>query len=155
MNIKKEIHPAFDELGNFYEDYVFAAIAGQLEADNEKDPGFMADVACVALNKLPAKYIRHHVDMTFYMTPAEGIIILLGMYVGAIMMTSAVIGLIAEQLRWMSPYSDLTSIKDVDESHLDNITAGGPTLDGAESWGVRGKLFSLSHSKKPLGLSNR
>lgn len=30
--------------------------------------------------------------------------------------------------------------RDVDESHLDNITPGGPTMDGAESWGVRGKL---------------
>jgi predicted Co/Zn/Cd cation transporter (cation efflux family) len=71
MKYKKEIHPAFDDLFNFYEDYVFATIANHLVDEHEDDPGFLADVACVALNKLPCKYIRHHVDMTFYMTPDE------------------------------------------------------------------------------------
>jgi signal transduction histidine kinase len=40
----------------------------------------------------------------------------LGMYVGAIMMAAAVIGLVADQLRWMTPYSDIisTGITDTD-----------------------------------------
>jgi signal transduction histidine kinase len=38
----------------------------------------------------------------------------LGMYVGAIMMAAAVIGLIAEQLRWMTPYSDTISTGNID-----------------------------------------
>jgi len=71
MKTKKEIHPAFDDLFNFYEDYVFAAISNQLVDEHGENPDFLADVACVALNKLPSKYIRHHVDMTFYMTPEE------------------------------------------------------------------------------------
>jgi hypothetical protein len=30
-----------------------------------------ADVLCVALNNLPARYVRHDVDMMFYMTESE------------------------------------------------------------------------------------
>jgi hypothetical protein len=71
MKYKKEIHPAFDDLFNFYEEHVFSAISDLLVDEHDQDPGFMADVACVALNQLPCKYIRHHVDMTFYMTPDE------------------------------------------------------------------------------------
>ena len=44
----------------------------------------------------------------------------LGMYVGAIMMTAAVIGLITEQLRWMTPYTDFSSLKVVDEDKIRN-----------------------------------
>ncbi|WP_035159419.1 MULTISPECIES: late competence development ComFB family protein [Cobetia] len=29
------------------------------------------DVACIALNQLAPRYIRHDVDMAFYMAPAE------------------------------------------------------------------------------------
>ena len=32
---------------------------------------FLTDVACVALNRLPARYIRHKVDMAFYMPQDE------------------------------------------------------------------------------------
>jgi competence protein ComFB len=31
----------------------------------------MADVACVALNRLPPQYYRYEVDMAFYMSPNE------------------------------------------------------------------------------------
>ncbi|MDH4052638.1 MAG: late competence development ComFB family protein [Rubrivivax sp.] len=31
----------------------------------------LADVACVALNRLPARYIRHAVDLAFYQTERE------------------------------------------------------------------------------------
>jgi hypothetical protein len=31
------------------------------------------DVACVALNRLPARYIRHKVDLAFFLTEHEGI----------------------------------------------------------------------------------
>jgi hypothetical protein len=31
----------------------------------------LADVACVALNRLPARYIRHAVDLAFYQTEQE------------------------------------------------------------------------------------
>jgi hypothetical protein len=31
----------------------------------------LADVACVALNRLPARYVRHDVDLMFYLTEHE------------------------------------------------------------------------------------
>ena len=31
----------------------------------------MADVACVALNRLPQRYVRHTVDFAFYQTTLE------------------------------------------------------------------------------------
>ena len=31
----------------------------------------LADVACVALNRLPPRYIRHEVDLAFYLGDAE------------------------------------------------------------------------------------
>ena len=39
----------------------------------EKGDGqdFLADVMCVALNHLPAKYYRHTIDMIFYLADGE------------------------------------------------------------------------------------
>ncbi len=35
------------------------------------DADLLADVACVALNRLPPRYIRHAVDFAFYLTDRE------------------------------------------------------------------------------------
>ena len=35
------------------------------------DPELLADVACVALNRLGSRYIRHTVDLNFYLTEKE------------------------------------------------------------------------------------
>ena len=35
------------------------------------DDDLLADVACVALNRLPPRYIRHQVDLAFHMTEKE------------------------------------------------------------------------------------
>lgn len=35
------------------------------------DPELLADVACVALNRLPPRYIRHEVDFSFYLSDRE------------------------------------------------------------------------------------
>jgi hypothetical protein len=35
------------------------------------NPALLADVACVALNRLPARYIRHEVDFVFYLSERE------------------------------------------------------------------------------------
>jgi len=32
---------------------------------------FTADVCCLALNELPPRYIRHDIDMAFYLTSAQ------------------------------------------------------------------------------------
>ena len=34
-------------------------------------PALLADVACVALNRLPSRYIRHEVDFVFYLSERE------------------------------------------------------------------------------------
>lgn len=61
-----------NHISNYYELVVSEEIRAQL-ASRASAPGmdFMADVACVALNRLPPKYFRYEVDMAFYMSPNE------------------------------------------------------------------------------------
>lgn len=61
----------FEQVHNFYERVVFEAVAGQSSTHPEFTPDMLADVACVALNRLPARYLRHDVDMMFYLTESE------------------------------------------------------------------------------------
>ena len=37
----------------------------------EKNSDFLLDVACYALSRLPARYMRHEIDMAFFLSPAE------------------------------------------------------------------------------------
>ena len=37
----------------------------------DKDNSFIADLECLALNQLPPRYIRHEVDMAFYLPNSE------------------------------------------------------------------------------------
>ena len=58
---------------NFYEKAVFASVQEQAGhyphlADNDDT---LADIACVALNRLPPRYIRHDVDFAFFQTEHE------------------------------------------------------------------------------------
>ncbi len=59
-----------DSVHNYYEQMVFDQL---LRASDraKSDQEFMADVACVALNRLPSRYVRHDVDMTFFLTPDD------------------------------------------------------------------------------------
>ena len=62
----------FSSLYNHHEREVFAAVgemAPQFPALNNDD--LLVDVACVALNRLPPRYIRHEVDFSFYLTEPE------------------------------------------------------------------------------------
>ena len=61
-----------NHISNYYEQVVSDEIRRQLSS-REKEPAmdFKADVACVALNRLPPKYYRYEVDMAFYMSPNE------------------------------------------------------------------------------------
>ena len=62
----------FTGIHNFYETLVLEAISDSaLTNDELNDTDFLEDVACVALNNLPAKYVRHDVDLMFYMTTSE------------------------------------------------------------------------------------
>lgn len=56
---------------NYYEGEVTHQIeqmAAQFPQFNEAD---LLDVTCIALNKFPAKYYRHGIDLKFYMTNSE------------------------------------------------------------------------------------
>ena len=62
----------FSSLHNFYERLVFEYICDVLvENYQECDEEFFQDVACYALTRLPARYIRHDIDMAFYLAPGE------------------------------------------------------------------------------------
>lgn len=61
-----------NHISNYYEQVVAAEIHRQLDREpQESSLDFMADIACVALNRLPPKYYRYEVDMAFYMSPTE------------------------------------------------------------------------------------
>lgn len=62
----------FDNINNYFEKLVFTVIQSKLSKNIlDSDEDFVADIACVALNQLPSRYVRHNVDMIFYMTPDE------------------------------------------------------------------------------------
>lgn len=62
----------FEDLHNYYEHLVIQHIMETLVQPGETpDRDFLEDVACVALNQLPARYVRHQVDLAFYMPEQE------------------------------------------------------------------------------------
>lgn len=61
----------FDSIHNYYEPLVNEAMMKIMAAGETLDSDDLEDVACVALNKLPARYVRHTVDMVYYMTTDE------------------------------------------------------------------------------------
>ncbi len=62
----------FASVYNFYEHLVFEYIVERLQEQYpDEDEEFFLDVACFALTKLPARYIRHEIDMAFYLEPGE------------------------------------------------------------------------------------
>lgn len=62
----------FESIHNYYEMLVNTAVREQLaDSDRLSDQDFIDDATCMALNQLPARYVRHTVDLMFYMTPDE------------------------------------------------------------------------------------
>ncbi|PCJ21764.1 MAG: hypothetical protein COB04_02255 [Gammaproteobacteria bacterium] len=59
----------FGSIHNYYERQVLEAVRSTVVAGTDDDS--IADIACVALNHLPPRYIRHDVDMRFYLSPEE------------------------------------------------------------------------------------
>jgi hypothetical protein len=66
-------NPDFSQLFNHHEREVFAAVmaAAPDYPDISISKDLLCDVACVALNRLPPRYIRHTVDFSFYLTEQE------------------------------------------------------------------------------------
>lgn len=63
----------FSSVHNIHERAVYDAVRKSLErypgvADNDD---LLADVACVALNRMTPRYIRHDVDLAFFLTTKE------------------------------------------------------------------------------------
>jgi hypothetical protein len=62
----------FDTIQNHHERAVADAIrAASAHYPHLSDNGQLADIACVALNRLPPRYIRHEVDFAFYLSDKE------------------------------------------------------------------------------------
>ena len=59
-----------DSIHNYYEGLVIENLRAIL-GDDFGNNDYVADIACVALNHLPPRYIRHDVDMAFYLSPNE------------------------------------------------------------------------------------
>jgi len=61
----------FEQVHNYYERLVFDEVVRRSNSYQDFTNDMLADVACVALNRLPARYVRHDVDMMFYLTEQE------------------------------------------------------------------------------------
>ncbi len=62
----------FSTIHNHHERAVFdAVLAAATNFPALATPELLADVACVALNRVPSRYIRHDVDFSFYLTDKE------------------------------------------------------------------------------------
>lgn len=62
----------FESVHNYYEHLVYDEILQNLEKyELEMDAQLLEDVACVALNRLPTKYVRYDIDLAFYLTSEE------------------------------------------------------------------------------------
>ena len=61
----------FEQVHNYYERLIFEEVARRAQTHPAFTADMLADVACVALNRLPARYVRHDVDMMFYLTEKE------------------------------------------------------------------------------------
>lgn len=62
----------FETIYNYYEKLVSSALQDQLGGmERAPDQDVIDDITCVALNQLPARYVRHTVDLVFYMSADE------------------------------------------------------------------------------------
>ncbi|MFT5541062.1 MAG: hypothetical protein ACI97K_000082 [Glaciecola sp.] len=59
-----------DDIHNYYEHLVLEKMEA-LGFNKSKSADYLADVTCLILNQLPPRYIRHEVDMAFYLPISE------------------------------------------------------------------------------------
>ncbi|GGX44599.1 late competence development ComFB family protein [Saccharospirillum salsuginis] len=58
------------QIANYYEKLVVDELTSRDEVAGKPEDE-LADIACVALNRLPARYYRFSVDMAFYLSVQE------------------------------------------------------------------------------------
>ena len=62
----------FTSIHNYYEHLVIDYMTTEVIPDHpDQSSDFFLDVACYALSKLPARYMRHEIDMAFYLDSKE------------------------------------------------------------------------------------
>jgi competence protein ComFB len=62
----------FDSIHNYYETLVVRELIQTFVEDiKDIDEDYIQDIACIALNMLPSRYVRHDVDMAFFLTSEE------------------------------------------------------------------------------------
>lgn len=62
----------FDSIRNYYEHLVINYLMeSAVPAHKLENEDLIEDIACLALNQLPARYIRHEVDMSFFLTTRD------------------------------------------------------------------------------------
>ena len=63
----------FSSVYNTHEKTIFEAVAATAHRfpGIAGDEGLLADVACVALNRMPPQYIRHSADLAFFTTERD------------------------------------------------------------------------------------
>jgi hypothetical protein len=62
----------FDSVENYYFRLVVQQITSAFGESPLADvPGALEDVACLALNQLPPRYVRHSIDTAFYLSVEE------------------------------------------------------------------------------------
>ncbi len=62
----------FENIHNYYEKLVLERMHDALiEQQGITNEDLLEDVACVALNRLPTRYVRHDVDTAFFMSDEE------------------------------------------------------------------------------------
>lgn len=62
----------FESVHNYFEHLVYDEILQNREKYRlGSDTQLLEDVACVALNRLPTKYVRYDIDLAFYLTSEE------------------------------------------------------------------------------------
>lgn len=59
-----------DDIHNYYEKLVIQHFTA-LKLEEKHDSDFIADLTCIVLNQLTPRYIRHEVDMAFYLPASE------------------------------------------------------------------------------------
>ena len=70
--MKEKMATEFDLVHNHHERGVFTAVLEMAPRYPAlAGAALLADVACVALNRLPPRYIRHEVDLAFYLSDRE------------------------------------------------------------------------------------
>ena len=61
----------FEQVHNYYERLILEDVVRLSYQYPEFTDDMLADVACIALNRLPARYVRHDVDLMFFLTEKE------------------------------------------------------------------------------------